>query len=175
MAGTKTKKRSKRREAVVDEPSPAPGKPPKSKVESRDGLWVVTSGRMKQYGDCLIEQPGQVIRKQHLKNDDVLLKHNYVRPLRDEEEMEQCKTCGLVFTGSVTTGAYMAHLGRARHDLTQADLDAGIERRAPKKSREGSEANPDADNAGEWDLEPEGSPPPTKLESEFPRGVQTTL
>ena len=170
MADAKRRKRH-----GVAEPSPAPGQPPASRVEDRHGLWVVVSGRMKQYGDYVIERPNQVIRQQHLKNDDLLLKHNYVRPLSETEEMEQCGACGLVFLGSITSGAYRAHLGFARHDLAQTDLDTGLSRPDGRPHRVGDESNPDADNAGDWDLEPDGAPGPAKLEEELPQGARVSM
>lgn len=172
MAITKAKRR---RREEVDEPSPAPGKPAKTHALGRKGLWVVISGRMKQYGDYVIESPGQIIRQQHLRNDDLLLKHGYVRPLKKHEDITQCKSCGLIFLGTITTGPYKSHLGAARHDLEQTDLDSGTQRPSGRRRRVGDESSPDADNAGDWDLEPEGAPPPTKLEDESPQGVRISM
>lgn len=168
------KKRRERRESF-DEPSPEPGKPAKTQALSRKGLWVVNSGRMKQYGDYVIEGPGQIIRQQYLRNDDVLLKLGYVRPLKSRDETTQCKACGLVFLGTLTVGPYKAHLAAARHDLAQTDLDSGTTRPDGRKRRVGDESDPDSDSGGDWDLEPEGAPAPSKLEEESPSGVRVSM
>lgn len=174
MATTKDEKRRKRRE--VPEPSPAPGVPPKARVEDRHGLWVVNSSRMKQYGDCVIERTGQVIRRQHLRNDDVLLKHGYVRPIEEDEEAEQCASCGLVFLGDALSGSFKTHRAFARHDLAKTDLDASIQTPSGRPHRVGDlAADPDASDAGDWDLEPDGAPGARKLEEETPRGVTVSM
>ena len=165
-----TKTAAKRR---VPEPSPAPGVPPKSRIESRDGLWVVMFGRMKQYGDTTIERPGQVIRRQYLRNDDVLLKRGYVKPLADIEEIEQCTVCGLVFTGTNTSGPFRDHRGYARHDLSQTDLDSGITQEHTPPHRVSDPNNPDAET--EWDLEPDGAPGMSKMEEAQPGGARISL
>lgn len=133
-------------------------------AESRRGLWVVMSGRMKQYGDLVIERPGQVIRPAYLRNDDVLLKHNYVKPLKRVEEIKECERCGLMFLGNSISGPYQKHLAYARHDLNKLDLDASIKGKDGKKPRVGDASeDPDSDASGAWDLEDEGAPPPTKM------------
>lgn len=176
MAQVKEVKKRKKRREHREEPSPAPGIPAKTQAFDRRGLWVVVSGRMKQYGDYLIESPGQIIRQQYLRNDDLLLKHHYVKPLQDQEDVTQCKSCGLMFLGTITIGPYKSHLAYARHDLAKTDLDADMQHPAGRRPpRVGDEANPDADNAGEWDLEPDGTPPATKLEDESPGGVRVSM
>lgn len=134
-----------------------------SKEPSRRGLWVVVAGRMKQYGDMAIERPGQIIRQAYLKNDNLLLKHNYVRPLDRDEEYETCTPCGSMFLGTSISGAYQAHLAFARHDLVKVDLDSGTKSPSGRKQRTGDPTeNPDSEAGGDWDLEPEGQPPVTK-------------
>jgi len=174
---TEDRKRRKRREASsIDEPSPAPGAPPKSRVESRVGLWVVNSGRMKQYGDYVIERVGQVVRRQYLRNDELLLKHGYVVPLQEHMEARRCESCGLTFTGSVMSGPYKAHLEYARHDMAKVDLDTGLQAPDGRKPRVGDPgADPDVEDRSDWDLEPEGAPAERKLEEESPRGVRLSL
>lgn len=176
MVKVKEKKRRRRREAV---PEPVPTTKSKSaqEVKDRHGLWVVVSGRMKQYGDFKIEAPGQVIRQQYLRNDDLLLKGVYVRPLQDDEEVRKCKACGVVFIGSVTSGPYKTHLARARHDLAKLDLDTRTstpDGRVPSSDVAG-DPDSDSDGAADWDLEPEGTPPPTRMEQENPGGVSVKL
>jgi len=168
------KKRRRRREAIAEPVSSKP-KPSQATVDRR-GLWVITSGRMKQYGDFVIERPGQIIRQQYLKNDELLLKHSYVRPLQDEEELTQCSVCGLMFLGSVTTGPYKSHLAYARHDLAKVNLDAGTATKDGKRARTGDIAeDPDSGAGGEWDLEPDGAPGERKLEEESPHGVRVSI
>ena len=171
MANTGTKRRRRR------EPVPEPSTPAATKtVLDRRGLWVVVSGRMKQYGDVRIERPGQVIRQQYLRNDDVLLKHNYVSPLQDHEDAERCEVCGLVFTGSVTAGSYKAHREYARHDLAKVDLDAGTVTEGSEKARVGDIVeDPDSEAGGEWDIEPDGAPGEKKLEEINPGGVRVSM
>lgn len=148
--------------------NPEPVSEPKKKEDSRRGLWVVTFGRMKQYGDLTIERPGQVIRKQHLINDEKLLKHGYVRKLTKHEDVRQCPVCGLTFLGSETSGPYKSHLGYARHDLAKLDLDIGTSTPDGRVSRADVEGDPDSAQGGEWDLERGDTPPVTKLEDEVP-------
>lgn len=148
----------------------------KSKDDSRRGLWVVTFGRMKQYGDLAIERPGQVIRQQHLMNDEKLLKHGYVRPLTKHEEFRPCDSCGLTFLGSITSGPYKSHREYARHDLAKVDLDSGTVAPDGRVPRADVEGDPDSAKGGEWDLERDGAPPATKLEEEVPsREIRTSL
>ena len=164
------------RRKTAPEPSPEPGKPAKTQALDRRGLWVVVSGRMKQYGDFVIERPGQVIRQQYLKNDDLLLKHNYVRLLKDEEDVEQCQSCGLVFLGTVLAGPYQSHLSYARHDLATVDLDTGVKSGHRPSPRTGDiSGDPDSDDGGDWDLEREGAPAEPKLEQISPGGVRVSL
>ena len=154
-------KKMKNRSSVKKKKSSRNGK----KEQSRIGLWVVVSGRMKQYGDLVIERPGQVIRPAYLRNDDVLLKHNYVKTLKRHEDFETCKRCGLAFLGDSISGPFQKHLAQARHDLNKIDLDSRIKGKDGKKRRAGdSSEDPDSDSGNDWDLEEEGSPPPTKME-----------
>lgn len=145
-------------------------KPPKARSEEkidRRGLWVVNTNRMKQYGDVAVERIGQVIRQQWLRNDDVLLKHNYVRPLEDHEEFELCEPCGRMFLGHNLGGPFRTHREFARHDLATLDLDSGAKAQEYRHHRVGDvRADPDSEHDGEWDLEQEGAPPPTKIEQE---------
>lgn len=157
MAVTKTRRKT----------NPEPVSEPKKKEESRRGLWVVTFGRMKQYGDIEVERPGQVIRQQYLINDDKLLKHGYVRPLTKHEDVQQCKVCGLTFLGSITSGPYKSHIGGVKHG-SKLDLDAGTSTPDGRVARADVEGDPDSAKGGEWDLEPGDAPPVTKLEEEIP-------
>ena len=135
------------------------------KVASRGRLWVVMSGRMKQYGDMRMERPGQVIRPAALLHDDKLLKLGYVRPLKRHEEFETCDPCGGMFLGDSITGSYKQHLAYARHDLNKIDMDTSVKGKDGRKPRVGdSSESPDDDSRSEWDLEDEGAPPPTKVQ-----------
>ncbi len=134
------------------------------KVASRGRLWVVVSGRMKQYGDMRVERPGQVIRPAGLLHDDKLLKLGYVRPLKRHEEFETCDPCGGMFLGDSIAGSYKQHLAYARHDLNKIDMDTSIKGKDGKKPRVGDASeNPDVESKSEWDLEDTGAPPPTKV------------
>lgn len=134
-------------------------------VANRGRLWVVVSGRMKQYGDTRVERPGQVIRPASLLNDDKLLKVGYVRPLKRHEEFETCKPCGGMFLGDAITGPYKQHLALARHDLNKIDLDSNVKGKDGKKPRVGdSSEDPDSESGSAWDLEDDGAPPPTKVQ-----------
>jgi hypothetical protein len=131
---------------------------------------------MKQYGDLPIERTGQVIRRQYLRNDDLLLKHGYVRALEDHDDLERCPACGLIFLGNSISGPYKQHLAYARHDLAKLDLDTGLGSPDGRKHRVGDvAADPDADASDDWDLEPEGAPTMPKLEDESPRGVRVSM
>ncbi len=142
-------------------------------AESRRGLWVVVSGRMKQYGDLVIERPGQVIRPAYLRNDEVLLKHNYVKPLKKHEDITTCDRCGSTFLGDAISGPYQNHLADARHDLNKLDLDSGAKGKDGRKKPVGDNSeDPDSDGGGEWDLEDEGASPPTKMDGS---GAVTSL
>lgn len=164
------KTKEKRRTPVAEVPLP-----PK-KADERRGLWIVVSGRMKQYGDDVIERPGQIIRQQYLRNDDVLLKHNYVRLLDEHDDMEKCQSCGAMFLGSVTAGPYKAHLAYARHDLATLDLDTGLAGKDGRVLRVGDiAADPDSNDSGDWDLETEGAPSAGRLEEEAPGGVRLSM
>lgn len=130
-----------------------------SRKARRRNLWVIESGRMKQYGDQVIESPGQVVRRGYLRNDAKLLDIGYVRPVEEHEDFKKCRSCGLMFLGTATSGPYKNHLDRARHDAAKADLDTG-ETAPDGKVPENAQSDPDG--SGNWDLEPEGAPPPTK-------------
>ena len=132
---------------------------PEARIKRRRNLWVVSSGRMKQYGDTVVESPGQVIRREFMRNDQKLLDIEYVRPVEESENYKKCKACGRTFLGNSTAGPYKSHLARARHDQAKQDLDAGT---TEKDGRVHREASGDPDGSGAWDLEPEGAPPPTK-------------
>jgi len=132
---------------------------PEARRKRRHNLWVVDSGRMKQYGDTVIESPGQVIRRAYLRNDTKLLESGYVRPVEESEDFRKCKSCGTLWLGTATSGPYKNHLARARHDQAKADLDTGTTGSDGKEHRS---AAGDPDGEGEWDLEPDGAPPPTK-------------
>ena len=193
MAGKKMtkKRRSKPVPAVAEAPNEASVNRPKvktgtaerrattgptrSSVKDRSGLWVALSGRMAQYGTVKVERPGQVIRQQFLKNDDLLLKHRYVRLLEEHEEIRECESCGLLFLGSITAGPFKLHLDFARHDSEQMDLDAGLKSQSAGGRSDESSANLDSDSGKEWDIEEEGAPPPTKLEDENPQGVRVSM
>lgn len=138
------------------------------KADSRRGLWVVDFGRMKQYGDLVIEGPGQIIRRANLVNDGKLLSLGYVHPLRKGEDYETCPSCGLMFAGSSISGAYRSHLEKARHDINgKIDLDSSAKgrKKAPAR-RVGNEDAPDSEGGGEWDLEREGAAPPSKVQGD---------
>lgn len=133
-------------------------------ADSRRGLWVVQFGRMKQYGDQVIEGPGQIIRRANLLNDGKLLSAGYVIPLRKDVDYETCPTCGLMFTGSSIAGAYKGHLEQARHDINdKIDVDGPAKGKKVTTQRTGNEDSPDSDGGGDWDLETEGAPPPTRV------------
>lgn len=132
---------------------------PEARRKRRRNLWVVDSGRMKQYGDTVIASPGQVIRRTFMRNDVKLLEIGYVRPVEEQEDFRKCKSCGKMFLGTATAGPYKNHLALARHDQARADLDSGTTQPDGKKHRS---AAGDPDGGGEWDLEPDGAPPPTK-------------
>lgn len=136
---------------------------PEARTKRRRNLWVVEAGRMKQYGDTVIESPGQVIRRNYMRNDQKLLDIGYVRPVEESEDFKKCKTCGRMFLGSSTAGPYRNHLQRARHDQAKQDLDVGTTGKDGRKPRD---AQGDPDGAGDWDIEPEGAPPPTKVSDE---------
>lgn len=135
------------------------------KAEDRTGLWVVVQGRLPQYGTQVIERPGQVIRQEYLRNDDVLLKHRYVRLLEEHEDVRLCEQDGMLFLGSNTVGPYKSHL----------DQTHGARTRKAKDAHESEAANPDSDSRTRWDLEEEGAPPPTKMEDEQPGGVRMSI
>ena len=114
---------------------------------------------MKQYGDQTIEAPGQIIRRGYMRNDVKLLEIGYVRPVEVHEDFKKCRSCGQMFLGTATTGPYKNHLDRARHDAAKADLDTG-KTGADGRVLENAQADPDG--GGNWDLETEGAPGPTK-------------
>lgn len=130
-----------------------------SRKARRRNLWVVESGRMKQYGDMAIEAPGQIIRRGYMRNDVKLLDIGYVRPVDVHEDFKKCRSCGQMFLGTATAGPYKNHLDRARHDEAGANLDTGITGTDGRVS-EDAQSNPDG--GSNWDLEPEGAAPPTK-------------
>ena len=76
---------------------------PEARIRRRRNLWVVSSGRMKQYGDTVVESPGQVIRREFMRNDQKLLDIEYVRPVEESENYKKCKACGRTFLGNSTS------------------------------------------------------------------------
>lgn len=137
----------------------------------RSDLWVVIAGQMPSYGDQVIESPGQIIVKKYLRNDEILLRRRYVRPLAREDEYRKCDSCGRRFLGSITSGPYRSHRERARHDQEPVDLDQSVKSPKAAKPRSAAGENPDkADGEGAWDLEEGDSPPVTKIEEDIPSG-----
>jgi len=108
---------------------------------------VVISGRLPMYDGMPITGAGQVIELTYQRNDDLLLKHRYVRPIEDREEVWSCDQCPLEFLGDITSGPAASHL-RIAH--------------GPNAGRPAA-ANADPDGSGEFPLETEGAPPPTKV------------
>ena len=145
--------------------------------EERRGLWVVTSNRMKQYGDVKIDGIGQIIKRQGLVNDGKLVEHNYVREVDVDEDWEKCDSCGLEFSGTATSGPYGAHQKRAKHNQGVIDTDdPGLSRDAPPpEHKSDADRALDSETEGSWDLEPEGALAPTKVEDEVGRAPQIKL
>ena len=131
-----------------------------SRKERRRNLWVVESGRMKQYGDENVNLiPGQIIRRSYKRNDVKLLEMGYVRPVEEHEDFKKCRSCGTLWLGTATTGPYKSHQLKARHDQAVSDLDTG--KTAPD-GRKHVNAQDNPDGKSDWDLEPDGTPEPTK-------------
>lgn len=137
--------------------------------EERRNLWVVTSSRMKMYGDVKIQGMGQIIKRQFLPNDGKILEIGYARPVEESEDFETCDGCGTRWLGTNLSGPYLGHQRRARHNEAVEDLDnPGLSRPAPSPNqRNEADADPTAEKDGQWDLEEEGAPTPTRIEDDL--------
>ena len=119
---------------------------------------VVVSTSMPQYGQTVIDGPGQVIELEGLRNDHTLMEYRYFRKLTDEDEVYDCQ-CGRKFVGTAISGPARGHLERARHDQDGVDLDSG----APAKGRrKKSASSAESGDDSQHPLETEGAAAPTK-------------